>query len=151
MTPSDVFIPERALMSSLSLDATIRISRGRSASRTWLDDWAELGATDTRRRIELPSLEVVDVVLESVWEAALDTFVDRGEGVAATDLGVEVTVVPDSPDACCSRCHVARSGERFSTAYASRWRIIGRCISQHPTEQKTIPVRLRLHVDTLQT
>lgn len=50
-----------------------------------------------------------------------------------------------------SRCHSAWVGERFSTAHASRWRIIGKCISQQPTEQNTMPVRLRLHVDTLHT
>src|SRR5947207_1448815 len=36
------------------------------------------------------------------------------------------------------------------SAHASRWRIMGTCASQHDTEQKNNPVRLRLQVDTLQ-
>ena len=37
-----------------------------------------------------------------------------------------------------------------SADLASRWRIIGTWASQHDTEQKKKPLRLRWHVDTLQ-
>jgi hypothetical protein len=42
-------------------------------------------------------------------------------------------------------------GARFSTAQATRWRSVGRWISQQSTEQKTSAVRARLQVETLQT
>ena len=38
-----------------------------------------------------------------------------------------------------------------SSAQVSRWRTTDRCASQQLTVQKTSPVRLRLHVDTLHT
>ena len=40
-------------------------------------------------------------------------------------------------------------GARFSSAQASRWRAVGRWLSQHPTLQKNSAVRGRLQVDTL--
>lgn len=40
-------------------------------------------------------------------------------------------------------------GDVFSTAQAFLCLIVGRCASQHATEQKTSPMPLRLHVDTL--
>jgi len=42
-------------------------------------------------------------------------------------------------------------GARASIAQASRWRSVGRWISQQSTEQKAIVVRARLQVETLQT
>ena len=44
-----------------------------------------------------------------------------------------------------------RRGARRSSAQLSRWFIMGRCASQHVTEQKNSPVRLRLQVETLHT
>ena len=54
--------------------------------------------------------------------------------------------------AACSCRQAASVGERFSTAQASRCRMVGRCASQQPTEQKNNPVRAtRSQVETLHT
>lgn len=80
------------------------------------------------------------VRFDSRWELALTE--DREEDVVEREA--------DSA-AVCSRAQASRVGEVFSTAHDSRCRMMGTCASQQETEQKIVPVRLRLHVETLQT
>jgi len=48
-------------------------------------------------------------------------------------------------------CASDRLGAVFSTAQASRWRMVGKWASQHDTVQKNVGMRLPLHVETLHT
>src|SRR5690606_32403710 len=125
MTPSEVFMPERARMYFLSLVTTTRMSPSSSASLAL----AAGGGATTRRAGEAPA--------------------DPDE-VPADEEGADAAgAAGRSAAACCCR-QAASLGERFSTAHASRWRMVGRCASQQPTEQKNRPVRATLaQVDTL--
>ena len=78
-------------------------------------------------------------------------FDSRVEALLAEDREEEVEGGEADPAAVCSRAQASRVGEVFSTAHDSRCRMMGTCASQHETEQKIVPVRLRLHVETLQT